>query len=71
MYTESHALGTRANFQLEMLTINLIYGIVYFGKIILEISQNISEIAPSSSACAEPALKGLIPNWGAYTALAV
>ena len=37
------ALGTRTKFQLEILTINVISGIVYFRKIILESSQNVSE----------------------------
>ena len=37
------ALGTHTKFQLEILTINVISGIVYFRKIILEISWNISE----------------------------
>ena len=33
---QSHALGTRTKFQLEILTINVILGIVYFREIILE-----------------------------------
>ena len=40
---QSHALGTRTKFQLEILTINVITGIVYFREIILESSQNVSE----------------------------
>ena len=40
---QSMALGTRTNFQLEICNINVIYGTVYFHKIILKGSQNISE----------------------------
>ena len=40
------ALGTRTKFQLEILTINVISGIIYFHKIILEGSRNISETTP-------------------------
>ena len=36
MCAQSHALGTRTKFQLEILTINVISGIVYFREIILE-----------------------------------
>ena len=36
MCAQSHALGTHTKFQLEILTINVISGIVYFRKIILE-----------------------------------
>ena len=43
----SHTLGTRTKFQLEILTINVIFGIVYFRKIILESSRNVSETTPS------------------------
>ena len=43
---QSHALGTRTNFQLGILTINVISGIVYFHKIILESSWNVSETTP-------------------------
>ena len=39
---QSHALGTRKKFQLEILTINGISGIVYFREIILKSSQNVS-----------------------------
>ena len=46
MCAQSHALGTRTKFQLEILTINVISGIVYFHNIILESSQNISEPTP-------------------------
>ena len=45
---QSHALGTRTRFQLEILTINVITGIVYFCEIILESSENISEITPGN-----------------------
>ena len=31
---QSHALGTRTKFQLEILTINMISGIVYFSEMI-------------------------------------
>ena len=40
MCAQSHALGTCTKSQLEILTINVIYSIVYFRKIILESSQN-------------------------------
>ena len=40
---QSMALGTRTNFQLEICNINVIYGTVYFHKIILKGLQNISE----------------------------
>ena len=43
---QSHALGTRTKFQLEILTINVITGIVYFREIILESSQNVNETTP-------------------------
>ena len=43
MCTQSMALGTRTKFQLEILNINLVSGNVYFCKIILESSQNVSE----------------------------
>ena len=43
---QSHALSTRTKFQLEILTINVITGIVYFREIILESSQNVSETTP-------------------------
>ena len=39
---QSHALGTHTKFQLEILTINVITGIVYFREIILESSRNVS-----------------------------
>ena len=41
-----HALGTRTNFQLEILSINVISDIVYFRKIILKSSRNVSETTP-------------------------
>ena len=44
------ALGTHTKFQLDILTINPISGIVYFHEIILKSSQNISETTPRASA---------------------
>ena len=46
---QSHALGTCTKFQLEILTINVISGIVYFREIILESSRSISETTPGPS----------------------
>ena len=46
MCAQSHALGTRTKFQLEILTIRVISGIVYFCKITLESSRNICETTP-------------------------
>ena len=43
---QSHALSTRTKFRLEILTINVISGTVYFCEIILESSQNVSETTP-------------------------
>ena len=43
---QSHALGTRTKFQLEILTINVISGMVYFREIILESSRNVSKTTP-------------------------
>ena len=43
---QSHALGTRTKFQLEIVTANVIYGIVYFREIILESSREVSETTP-------------------------
>ena len=43
---QSHALGTRRKSQLEILSINVNYGIVYFREIILESSRNVSEKTP-------------------------
>ena len=43
---QSHALGTCTTFQLEILIINVISGVVYFREIILESSRNISETTP-------------------------
>ena len=45
---QSHALGTRTKFQLEILNANVIFGIVYFRKIILESSRKVSETTPRS-----------------------
>ena len=44
---QSPVLGTRTKFQLKILTIYVISGMVYFRKIILESSRNISETTPS------------------------
>ena len=41
-------MGTRTKFQLEILTKNVIPGIVYFCEIILESSRNVSETTPWS-----------------------
>ena len=43
---QSHALGTRTKFPLEILTMNVISGIAYFHEIILESSRNVSETTP-------------------------
>ena len=43
---QSHALGTRTKFQFEIMTLNMITGIVYFREIILESSRNVSETIP-------------------------
>ena len=43
---QSPALGTRTKFQLEILTINVISGMIYFREIILESSRNVSETTP-------------------------
>ena len=43
---QSHSLGTRSKFQLQILTINVISCIVYFREIILESSRNVSETTP-------------------------
>ena len=42
-YAQSMALGTRTKFLLEILSINVISGTVYFREIILKSSQNVSE----------------------------
>ena len=46
MCAQSHALGTRTKFQLKIISINIIFGIVYFREIILECSRNVSETTP-------------------------
>ena len=46
MCAQSPTLGTRTKFQLEILTINMISGMVYFREIILECSRNVSETTP-------------------------
>ena len=43
---QNHALGTRTKFQIEILSINVISGIVCFREIILESSRNVSETTP-------------------------
>ena len=43
---QSHALGTHTKFQLEILTINVISGMVYCHDIILESSRNVNETTP-------------------------
>ena len=44
-----HALDTRTKFQLEILTINAISGIVYFRAIISESSRNVSKTPPGDT----------------------
>ena len=46
MCAQSLALGTRTNFQIEILTINVISGVVYVRENILGSSRNVSETAP-------------------------
>ena len=46
---QNHGLGTCTKFQLEILTINVISGIVYFHEIIWESLQNVSETTPRQS----------------------
>ena len=41
MCAQSHALSTHTKFQLEIISIDNIFGIVYFREIILESSQNV------------------------------
>ena len=53
---QSLALGTRTNFRIEILTINVISGVVYFRENILGSSRNVNETAPrvpgeASSRC--------------------
>ena len=45
-FAQSHALGTRTKFQLEILTIDVIFVIAYFSEIILESSRIVSETTP-------------------------
>ena len=47
---QSNALGTRTKFQLEIITINVFSGIVYFREIILESSRYVSETTPRTPA---------------------
>ena len=51
---QSHALGTRTKFQFEIMTLNVITGIVYFREIILESSWNVSETTPRFLASPVP-----------------
>ena len=46
MSTQIYALGTCTKFQLVIHAIDMISGIVYFCKIILESSQNVKETGP-------------------------
>ena len=46
-------MGTHAKFQLEILGINVVSGIVYFHEIILESSRNLSETTPRLDALAK------------------
>ena len=46
MSAQNHALDTHTKFQLEIIRINVISGIVYFREIILEGSLNVSETTP-------------------------
>ena len=46
MCAQSLALGTRTNFQIEILTINVISGVVYYRENILGSSRYVSETAP-------------------------
>ena len=50
MCAHSIALGTRTKFQLEILTKNVISGIVYFHRIILDSPGNVSETTPRDHA---------------------
>ena len=59
-----HALGTCAKFQLEIRTINAISGIVYFRKIVLESSRNVSETTPWPSVYQY--LSGCVSDNGPY-----
>ena len=43
---QSHALGTRTKFQLKILIINVMSGVVYFREIILESLRNVSKTTP-------------------------
>ena len=49
MCAQSMALGTHTKFQLDILTINGVFGIVYFRKISLESARNVSETTPRAS----------------------
>ena len=46
MCAQTHALDTRTKFRLEILTVIVISGGVYFREIILESSRNVSETTP-------------------------
>ena len=68
MCAQSMALGTHTKFQLEILTINGIFGIVYFRKISLESSQNVSETTPRHVAKGKQA-DGFGRRWSTTKAL--
>ena len=59
---QSPALGTRTNFQIEILTINVISGVVYFRENILGSSRNVSETAPWHLHCKKVKIPVLLYN---------
>ena len=63
MCAKSHALGTHTKFQLEILNINVISGVMYFCEIILESSRNVSETTP----CLLTVNSIYLDNWGPST----
>ena len=65
---QSRALGTRTKFQLEILTRNVITGILYFREIILESSRNVSETTPRSKSYQLPTVP-IKRSWGWITLL--
>ena len=56
MCAQSHALCTRTKFQLEILTINVISGIVYFREIVSESSRKVSETTPWHTSLVFPSV---------------
>ena len=60
------ALGTCTKFQLEILTINLIFETEYFRKIILESSCNASETTPWSHHVDLKILVNICSGYGFY-----